>query len=58
MNICSGRYEQIGAGTLFETKNAELVPGMQSRVGLHKGIRVTTQNNNPKALLVVEMKVS
>lgn len=55
--VCSGKYEQVGAGSLFDIRCQELTAGMQTRQGFQKGVRVTMDKGKAKALLVADMKV-
>ncbi|KAI6213804.1 hypothetical protein M3Y94_00194900 [Aphelenchoides besseyi] len=56
--ICStDAYQRVAAGTVFETREAELADGMSMRIGVKKGVRVTEHTKQqPKAYLVADMK--
>lgn len=54
---CRGRYDVVDAGLLFDSQTFDLVPGMQARNGIKKGVRVTAESGKLKALLIVDMKV-
>lgn len=47
----------VSAGTLFEQRTTDLVPGIQLRDGLVKGIRVIEVDGQPKALLVLDSEL-
>lgn len=54
-HCCSGKYQPIGMGTLFQRNTVPLVPGMVLRAGLIKGVRVT-DHGEAKALAVLDSK--
>ncbi|KAI6228648.1 hypothetical protein M3Y99_01205400 [Aphelenchoides fujianensis] len=48
--VCNiDEYQRVSAGTIFETREADLVEGMNMRVGVKKGVRVTAHGGQPKA---------
>ncbi|CAD5227766.1 unnamed protein product [Bursaphelenchus okinawaensis] len=54
--VNTGNYDIISSGSLFNTETYEMVPGMQLRVGLSKGVRVTEHNGKLRPLLVADMR--
>ncbi|CAD5235222.1 unnamed protein product [Bursaphelenchus xylophilus] len=54
--VNTGDYQIIASGTLFNKQCLPMVPGMEIRVGLSKGIRVSEYNGKIRPLLVADMR--